>query len=358
MAGAGPWGLATAWRLLEAGARVVVLDDGEAPAAHVAAGMLGARSEAVEDERDMYWVLRAAGEAWPGFAARLEAAAGVDPGYRRTGAVLAAVRPEHLAQVRHRARTLADWGDPAAWIDGESLRDLDPGLGPATLGGLHLPEEHQAEPRALLRALRAAVRAGGGRIVEAPAAELIRKGGAIAGVRDADGTEHRAGHVVVAAGHAGGRLAPAVPVRPVKGQILRLRAVPGAPVPIGHTIRTPGVYLAPRDGEVVVGATNEERGDRHATAIAVAELLEEALRAVPDLAELALAEVATGLRPAAADGRPVLGPAGPGVTFAGGGYRNGIALTPLASAAAADIALGREAPEWCVPHSPTRFGRS
>ena len=72
--------------------------------------------------------------------------------------------------------------------------------------------------------------------------------------------------VVLAAGWDAGALAGRVPVRPVKGQIMRLRPAAGAPLPIARTVRTPSVYLAPRDGEVVVGATSEERSDTTVTA--------------------------------------------------------------------------------------------
>lgn len=354
--GAGPWGLATAWLALEAGASVTVLDDGRRPAGHVAAGMVGAASEAEESERDMQAPLRRAAAAWPGFARRLELATGSDAGYRRSGAVLVAARPEHVAQVRHRRALLAEWDEPVEWLDAREVRAREPGLGTAVLGGLHLPDEHQVQPRALLATLRDAVSAHGGRVVSAAGQELIRGADAVVGVGDSAGAEHRAGCVVLAAGHAAAGLAGGVPVRPVKGQILRLAAAPGAPVPIAMTVRTPGVYLAPRDGEVVVGATTEERTDRHATAEAVHDLLEEALRTVPELGQMALDEVTTGLRPAAADGRPVIGTSEPGLVWAGGGYRNGVALTPVAAQAATDAALGAGAPDWIAPFSPHRFG--
>ncbi len=357
MVGAGPWGLATAWLLLEAGASVVVFDDGRRPAGHVAAGMLGARSEAEEDERDLQDPLRRAGAAWPAFASRLRDASGRDPGWRRSGALALAARPVHVAAIRRRHRVLEEWDDAAAWLDADRLREIEPGLGPAVLGGMHFPEEHQVEPRAMLAALADAVAARGGHVVRVGARALLRRDGAVCGVRDQAGGDHRAGHVVMAAGYRGPAVADGAAIRPVKGQILRLRAVPGAPVPITHTVRTPDVYLAPRDDEVVVGATTEERGDEHATAGAVADLLDDALRTVPELAEMDLAEVATGLRPAAPDGRPVIGTTEPGLTWASGGHRNGIALTPIAAAAAADLALGGDAPGWSRPHPPPRTPR-
>jgi glycine oxidase len=175
-------------------------------------------------------------------------------------------------------------------------------------------------------------------------------------VRLADGSVVSGGRVILAAGHAAGRLAARVPLRAVKGQVLRLRAHDGAPPPIARTVRTPSVYLAPRRGEVVVGATMEERSDTLVTAAAVAELLDEALRVVPEAGELELAEAGCGLRPATPDGLPALG-ADPhdDLVWAVGGYRHGILLAPLAAEVAAAAAAGGPVPGWAAPFAPTRF---
>jgi glycine oxidase len=121
-------------------------------------------------------------------------------------------------------------------------------------------------------------------------------------------------------------------------------------------VRTSSVYLAPRDGDLVVGATMEEGSDARITAAGVAGLLVEALRAVPEVAELDLVETAAGVRPATPDGRPVLGADDDGVIWATGGSRHGVLLTPLAAEAATALALGREAPSWTrqLTPSPTR----
>lgn len=354
MIGAGPWGLAVAWRAARAGAEVTVVDDGAPPAAHVAAGMLGYRSEAVEGEDALYELLGRAAAAWPTFARRLEADSGCDTGFRPSGAVLAASRPEHVPVVRRRLAALEAWGEPAPWLTPSRLRAIEPGLGPAISGGADLPDEHQTEPRALLRALRSGCERAAVRVVAGRATSLLREP-LVSGAALEDGRELRAGRVVLAAGWAAGRLADRVPVRPVKGQILRLRAAGDAPVPIRKTVRTPTVYLAPRDGEVVVGATSEERGDTTVTARAVADLLEEALRAVPELGELELAEARAGLRPTTPDGLPALGEdPGDGLIWAAGGHRHGVLLTPLAAEAVAGVAAGRPLPAWAADLAPTR----
>jgi glycine oxidase len=347
VAGAGPWGLAIAWRAAGAGASVVVVDDGGQPAAWVAAGMLGPWSEPTEGEEELHRLLVRSARAWPGFAAEVASAAGRDAGYVVSGAVLAAARPEHRALVSHRLRLLEAWGDRVEWLTGSALRGIEPGLGPAVSGGASLPDEHQVEPRALLAALRAACAQAGVTVVPGRVAAVRRAGGRASGVELEDGLMVEAGRVVIAAGWRSGSLGDAVAVRPVKGQILRARATPEAPLPIRRVVRTPSVYLAPRGDEVVIGATMEERGDRLVTVGGVHGLLDEALRVVPELAEIELAELAAGLRPTGPRGLPAIGtdPAD-GVVWATGGYRHGLLLLPVASEAGAALALGRPAPAW------------
>jgi glycine oxidase len=334
---------------------VTVLDDGRTPAAHVAAGMLGHLSEAADDDATLDALLARAADAWPAMAEELARDAGRDPGYRRTGAVLAAARPEQAALLRRRLETISARGRAAAWLPPSALRAIEPGLGPEVAGGADLPEEHQAEPRALLAALRAACAHVGARVVPGRARSLLGAGPAEGAVLD-DGSEARASRVVLAAGWDAGAVAGRVPVRPVKGQILRLRRPGRGPLPIGRTVRTPSVYLAPRDREVVVGATSEERSDTIVTAEAVHALLDEALRVAPGLAELELAEAAAGLRPTTPDGLPAIGedPDG-GLVWAVGGHRHGILLTPLAAEVAVATAAGEPPPAWAGDLSPSRF---
>jgi glycine oxidase len=151
-------------------------------------------------------------------------------------------------------------------------------------------------------------------------------------------------------------------VRPVKGQLLRLRHPAGMPPAARRTIRAlvrgADVYLVPRaDGELVVGATQEERGhDVTVTAGAVHDLLHDAMSVLPVTSELALAETCAGLRPGTPDNGPIVGPAGPpGLLVATGHYRNGILLSAAtADAVAAWLTGGRPAQEW-EPFSPRRF---
>ena len=160
----------------------------------------------------------------------------------------------------------------------------------------------------------------------------------------------RAGSVVLACGAWSGVAAwlpeaARPPVRPVKGQILELRSPLGAPPPVERIVASERVYMVPRgDGRLIVGATVEERGfDTAVTAGGVHELLREAYRLLPEVAEMELVEAMAGLRPGTPDNMPVVGPGAlDGLILASGHYRNGILLAPLAAARVVD-ALERAA---------------
>ena len=171
----------------------------------------------------------------------------------------------------------------------------------------------------------------------------------LAGVRTAGGEELRAAAVVLSSGAWSGRADwlpehARPPVRPVKGQVVELRTRDGA-APCERIVASERVYLVPRpDGRLIVGATSEEQGfDTAVTAGGVHELLREAYRLLPDVAEMELVDAIAGLRPGTPDNLPRVGPGAiEGLVLATGHYRNGILLAPLAAEAIADLLGGVE----------------
>jgi glycine oxidase len=167
-------------------------------------------------------------------------------------------------------------------------------------------------------------------------------------------------HVVLACGAWSGRFeleGGPLPVRPVKGQVLRLRG----DRPSARMVRTERVYVVPRaGGEVVVGASVEEQGfDTSVTAGGALELLREAYRALPEIAELELVEATAGLRPATPDNGPLIGPwEQAGIIVAAGHYRNGILLAPVTAAAVAALLTGDEPPPETEAFAASRFVRT
>lgn len=362
--GAGLIGLAIAWRAAGRGLRVTVVDpEPGSGASGVAAGMLAPVTEAAYNEDALLRLNLASADAYPDFVAELTEATGMDTGYRATGTLLAAVDGDdlaHAAELHAFQRTL---GLDVEAVDARELRRREPLLAPGLRGGLWVSGDHQVDPRRLLAALLAACRAAGVRFVAAAATGVAGSGGRAVGIELADGTRLAAGRVVLAAGAHTARLTGLPPgalscLRPVKGQILRLRG----PVLLGRTVRGlvrgASVYLVPRtDGEVVVGATVEEQGfDTSVTAGAGYELLRDALDLVPALSELELTEITAGLRPGTPDNGPLLGPAHlDNLVLAAGHYRNGVLLTPITARAITAVLTGDTPPAVVAPFSPARF---
>ncbi|HMI80232.1 MAG TPA: FAD-dependent oxidoreductase, partial [Solirubrobacterales bacterium] len=247
----------------------------------------------------------------------------------------------------------------AEWLPLPRCRELEPGLTPSFHGGVFAAGEAAVDPRLLTRALVAACAGEGVEI--RPACEVIGSNlaqGRIVGVRvetrggcagryytfTESGGDFHAETVVLACGAWAGA-AEWLPeearpsVRPVKGQVVELRGRTEEPA-AHHILSSEHVYLVPRpDGRLIVGATVEEMGfDTAVTAGGIHELLREAYRLLPDVAEMEFAGATAGLRPGTPDNLPVVGPGAiEGLVLATGHFRNGILLAPLAAETIADL---------------------
>ena len=368
--GGGVIGLACAWRAVRRGARVALVERSRPPAGatRVAAGMLAPVGELAFGEPELLKMTLAAAELYPEFVAELEAASGLEAGYRSDGALHVALDRDEAAELRRVHELQRSLGLGAEWLPPRRCRELEPGLTPSFNGGVHAPGEGSVDPRALSAALLAALAAEDGaelRIENGAEAALL-DGERIAGVRTGSGEELRAAATVLAAGAWSGQAewlpeAARPPVRPVKGQILELRGRDGA-APCSRIVASERVYLVPRpDGRLIVGATVEEQGfDTAVTAGGVHELLREAYRLLPDVAEMELVEAAAGLRPGTPDNLPLVGPSPvDGLLWATGHYRNGILLAPLAANVIVDALAGNGAARSSFePHSDSNLDRT
>jgi glycine oxidase len=322
--GAGIAGLASAWRAAQNGLRVVVFERGTpgCGASSVAAGMLAPVTETDFGEDELLRLNLESAAMWPAFAAELEEATGMPTGYRADGAFVVAVDRDDAEELRRLHDLQRSLGLESEWLVPSAARAAEPGLAPRIAGAIDAPGEAQADPVAVVAALRHAFEALGGRIEQRNVESL---------------DDIRADQVVIAAGAWSSQIAD-VRVHPVKGQLLHLRTRDGAPPLAGRIVRTPRCYIVPRpDGRVVIGATSEEKGfDTSVDAGAVHRLLEAAWEVLPDVWELEFVQVIAGLRPATPDNRPLIGRASERVVNATGHYRNGILLAPLTAQRVAD----------------------
>ena len=382
--GGGVIGTAIAWRAARAGRTVTIIDPGtDDKASLVAAGMLGPVSESVFGEQDLLNLNLHAIGRFPSFNAELEEAAGSVTGLRTEGTLAVAYNNDDLAALDRLTEFRHSIGLAAERLDAKACRRLEPFLAPSIRGGVLATGDLSVDNRRYLAALRAAAAGVGVRTVVGSVTQVVDAAGririrlsAVDAAAAGATADLSAGHVVVAAGWATGQI-DGIPdqirkaIRPVKGQILRLRhpalLSPAAmPHIIGHTVRAivggRDIYLVPRaDGEVVVGATQEERDDRDVTAGAVHDLLRDAMIAVPAISELTLAEASAGRRPGTSDNGPILGPrsssaAGTGgLIVATGHFRNGVLLSAATADAVAALLTGEQPhPAW-APFHPSRL---
>jgi glycine oxidase len=325
--GGGVIGLSCAWRAQQRGLEVCVLERDRvgSGASRVAAGVLAPGSEAEPDNAPFVALARRSLDLYPRFVDEL----GTDVGFWPCGMLVLALDDDEADD---------------EWLTPQQCRELEPGLSPAVRGGVFSEQEASVDPRRLVDALAARVEVREGAEVTAVGRDRVTL---------ATGETIAAGRVVVCAGAWSGLAG--VPVRPVKGQVVRLHGELAA----RRMLHTEHVYIVPRtNGELVLGATVEDCGfDTTVTAGAVHELLREGIRVLPGLAGLELVDVTAGLRPAAPDNAPLIGEWEDGVLVATGHYRNGILLAPVTAESVAALLAGERVHEVAAPFSPERFAQ-
>jgi glycine oxidase len=367
--GGGLIGLATAWRLAVDGIQVTVCDPTPgAQTSNVAAGMLAPVTEVEFGEDDLLALNLASVNAWPTFAAELEELTGQPAGLHQTGTLSVAYDVDDMAVLRRVADYQRRLGLEVEELSGRDARRREPMLATGVSGGVWVPGDHSVDNRQAVATLLKAVDLSGVQLIRHRVTRVITSGVTAIGVQLDNGDTVHADQVIAAAGpwssQLGGipeELRP--PVRPVKGEVLRLR-VPEAYRPaLRHTVRATArgfsVYLVPRPGgELVVGATSTELGyDTRVLAGGVFALLRDARTVLPITDELELVESIAGLRPATPDNAPVLGPSGVDrLLWATGHYRNGVLLTPITAQILADTVRTGALPDLGKPFLVSRFG--
>jgi glycine oxidase len=363
--GGGVIGLAGAWRAAQRGARVCVLERAEPPAGatNVAAGMLAPVGELTFGERELLELALQSAARWPDFAAEVEAAGGGATGFARCGALHVALDRDEAGDLRRKHDLQRELGLEAEWLTPSACRDLEPGLVPNFAGGVLAGSEGSVDPRALALALAVALREAGGELrTGTEVVDALWDADRLVGVRTGAGDDVRADAVVLCNGAWSGQASwlpeeARPPVRPVKGETVELRPREGEGAPAGRIVASERVYLVPRpDGRLIVGATQEERGfDTVVTAGGVHELLREAYRVLPDVAEMEFFGTVAGLRPGTPDNLPIVGRgAVEGLVLATGHFRNGILLAPLTADAVAATLAGEALPDVMAFADPLR----
>ncbi len=359
--GGGVAGCALARELAGRGLRVLLLERGETgqEASAAAAGLLSPQSDCPRPG-PLFDLLLSSRRLYRDWVQGLEEETSLSVGFRCTGLLKCAFDAEEEARLRdflwQRERGL-----PIEWVEPGTLAERSgAGLSAEARAGVFFPEEGVVDPRRLMGALAASAASRGVDIrTQTPARRLVVEGGRCLGV-ETDRGFLEAGCVVDAAGAWAGfdrSLPLAIPVEPVRGQIVELALEPEAPRAV---LQSEAVYLAPHgNGRVLVGSTLERVGFQKAvTAGAVQTLLEAAARVLPLVRAGRFVTAWAGLRPGTPDGLPILGGCGiDRLFFAAGYFRNGILLAPITAALVAERIMGAPT-RHLEPFSVERFASS
>ncbi len=338
--GGGIMGLAIGWRLLREGAgHVVIFEAGEAArssAAWVAAGMLSPRAEAGFEDMDIYEEGLQSLDLYPQFLDELREDAGeLVPIIDRCGTLVLATNADEARELTRQYDFRNRMGIPVERLSGDEAREQEPLLSTKVSAALWLEKDAQINNRSLCLALKEAFLKRGGSLHErCKISEIVIKNDKATGIRFGS-EELDAQSITIAAGAWSSKISgiiPAIPVRPVKGQMIGLRMTPQ--VQLKQTVRTPRVYLVPKDdGRLLVGATAEEAGfDQRIIAGNIMELLHFAWEIVPAIYELEMEETLASFRPATRNHRAIVGISETeNLYYATGHWRHGILMAPLTS---------------------------
>jgi glycine oxidase len=346
--GAGVIGLSIAWRLVQGGLQVLLLDRGEPghEASGAAAGILSARAEAPAPG-PLFELLWRSQHVFPAFVAELESVSGESCDFRQCGALHAARTEAEMDDLAEQRRWQAALGLRVESWDPATLRATEPMLSPEFLGASYFGESARVDPRRLCGALRTALAKGRTVFRQGEVQSLQRQGERVTGLW-IDGEFQAAGSVILAAGAWSSRIPGsdllAQAIKPVRGQLAGFS--PASPL-LQRVVFADGGYLLPVSARaapsmpsqstgdaLIVGSTTENVGfERGVTSAAQEHLVARARRICPALEPIVPASAWSGLRPTTEDGLPALGPTPiGGLHLAVGHYRNGILLAPLTAA--------------------------
>lgn len=357
--GAGIIGLATAFELRAAGVEVTLIDPAPSRgASHAAAGMLAPTAETIWGQNELHRLMAASAKEYPSFIERVYQSTGQRAAYVENSTLVIAAETADLDALLELKKLQEALGFSAERLVPSAARKLEPALATNIAGAIYCAQDHQLDPRSLLRIL---IREFETSIVQETVVGLLKDGPRTSGVITANGQRIYADQVLLASGLGQIPGVPQLPLRPVYGDILRLQGSRKSPL-ITRTVRgmvhREPVYLVPRaDGSLVLGASSREDGQEQVNVGQLHALLDNARRLVPGIADTTLNEAIVRARPTTPDDRPLIGRVDDGLVVSTGYSRHGVLLAPLGARITAHLLIDTpQDAKLLEAVSPQRFG--
>lgn len=342
--GGGLIGMLSACLLHEAGAEVVVVDQGAlGKEASWAGGGILSPLYPWRYPSEVTQLAQYGQQHYAAFAQALAEETGVDPQWLRSGLLMLGVSEPQRAQALAWAQANAAQIES---IEAGAVRALAPALAESVGPGLWMAQIAQMRNPRLSRAMRE-------RLVRRRIAfrehcqvqRILTDSGRVQGVETTQGVL-RADKVLVAGGAWSAGLIEGLGARldvfPVRGQMIVLQGPPGL---LKSIVLHEDRYLIPRaDGRIVVGSTLEYVGFcKQTTESACKTLRTEAVQMLPALEPLPIEHQWAGLRPGSRTGVPVISahPQIDGLFVNTGHFRYGVVLGLASARLAAGLILGQ-----------------
>lgn len=369
--GGGIVGASLAYHLAKGGLNVRLIDRHHTGrATDAGAGILSPETSSTESEAWYHFGMTAVDYYQP-LLESLKSEQDGETGYAQCGLLRVAVDADELEPYEAAHKTVFDRQLRSATPTPGDLHEVSPQqaqeIFPA-LGVVHKAFYHRTaarmDGRLFCEALTKAGIYHGLDVQNATVDQLVIRDHQVTGVM-VDGEEISAGKIAIAGGAwtptFADQLGVQIPVEPQRGQIIHLQLdnVETAHWSIVNAFH--GHYIvAWENGRIAVGATREFGSGfaPHTTAAGIHEVLGEALRVAPGLADAKLLEVRVGLRPySVVDGLPVLGtvPNIEHVYLATGHGPTGLQLGPYSGKVVAEMMAGQTVSDDLSPFHISRF---
>ena len=364
--GGGIIGLSIAWRLIDIGKKVVIVDKRNfgKEASWAAAGMLSGRLDLKPSEKKLLPIFEKSHCAWPKFAQELENESGKSIGYRKEGTLMIACDINEEQKLRNNYNFLKNNKVNVTWLSGNKIREKEPYVSNKVLSGYFSSEDHHVNNRYILDALITILKKNKNNCIfkeNTEVEKIITEKDKVIGVKTKN-EMIKTEEIVICSGAWTNKIKnielKEAPIRPVKGQMVCLK-MPKENSLLKHILWRENVYLVPRDNsDLIIGATEEEMGfDKNLTAGGIFNLLKIAREVLPAIEDLSIVESWSGLRPTTRDDAPIIGPSKKlkGLIYATGHHRNGILLAPLTSHAIKNYYLNGKIESYFNNFKPGRF---